>query len=88
MTLDQCYHVLGVAPGVTEEQLRTAYRRQAMLHHPDRNNGSPEAAARFRELTEAYETLRGGAGRGNSNDDLLVAFRDLVQAFMTLLNER
>ncbi len=52
------YEVLGVARDVGEEDVRKAYRRLAMEHHPDRNPGDKQAEARFKEVTEAYEVLR------------------------------
>src|SRR5207244_6313756 len=53
------YAVLGVSPGCSSEELHDAYRRLVKLHHPDRNQGSPEATRRFQEIQEAYEGLRG-----------------------------
>lgn len=51
------YDVLGVARTVTAEDLKKAYRRLAMKHHPDRNPDDKEAEARFKEAKEAYEVL-------------------------------
>jgi molecular chaperone DnaJ len=51
------YEILGVGRDATEADLKKAYRRLAMKHHPDRNPGNPEAEARFKEAKEAYEVL-------------------------------
>jgi curved DNA-binding protein CbpA len=51
------YKVLGVRPGVSDEELRAAYRRLVQLHHPDHNNGSQESARRFEEVQEAYAAI-------------------------------
>ena len=51
------YTVLGVRTGVSDEELRAAYRRLVQLHHPDHNNGSVEAARRFEEVQEAYAAI-------------------------------
>jgi molecular chaperone DnaJ len=52
------YEVLGVQPQASEADIKKAYRRLAMEHHPDRNNGDKASEERFKELTEAYEVLR------------------------------
>jgi curved DNA-binding protein CbpA len=51
------YGVLDVEPGASPEAILHAYRRQARLTHPDARPNDPEAAARFRVLTDAYEVL-------------------------------
>lgn len=50
------YEVLGVEKGVTEEQLKKAYRRLAAKYHPDVST-EPDAEDRFKEINEAYEVL-------------------------------
>ena len=57
------YEVLGVARDASEEDLKKAYRRCAMKHHPDRNPGDAAAEAAFKECKEAYEVLSDGAKR-------------------------
>ncbi len=57
------YAILGVPPDATLADIKKAYRRLARRYHPDRNNGDPAAAARFREITEAYEVLAERARR-------------------------
>ena len=51
------YEVLGLANNASKEEVKKAYRRLALKYHPDQNQGNSKAAAIFRELTEAYETL-------------------------------
>jgi len=50
------YEVLGVARGVSEEELKRAFRKLARQYHPDVNK-SPEAESRFKEIGEAYDVL-------------------------------
>ena len=52
------YEVLGVAREATQEDVKRAFRRLAVKHHPDRNPSSKEEAReRFKEISEAYEVL-------------------------------
>ncbi|TKX23596.1 mitochondrial protein import protein mas5 [Elsinoe australis] len=51
------YDILGVAPDASESQLKSAYRKGALKHHPDKNAHNPDAAEKFKELSEAYEIL-------------------------------
>jgi len=51
------YEVLGVAKGASEQEIKKAYRRLAMKHHPDRNEGNTEAEEKFKEASEAAEVL-------------------------------
>src|ERR671920_2612339 len=51
------YIVLGVPREATTGDIKRAYRRLARRYHPDINPGDREAAARFRQILEAYETL-------------------------------
>jgi len=52
------YEVLGVARGATQDEVKSAYRKLAKEHHPDRNpDNRAEAEEKFKELSEAYEVL-------------------------------
>jgi molecular chaperone DnaJ len=51
------YEVLGVDRSVDAAGLKSAYRKLAMQHHPDRNGGCEDAMARFKEISEAYSVL-------------------------------
>src|SRR6188768_2852696 len=52
------YEVLGVTRTCTEVELKAAFRRLAMQHHPDRNPGDKDCEAKFKEINEAYDVLK------------------------------
>ncbi len=52
------YERLGIGRDASTEEVKKAYRKLALKYHPDRNEGSKDAEARFKEVTEAYEVLR------------------------------
>jgi molecular chaperone DnaJ len=57
------YEILGVTRTCTEVELKTAFRKLAMQHHPDRNPGDKDCEHRFKELNEAYDVLKDGDKR-------------------------
>jgi molecular chaperone DnaJ len=91
------YEVLGVERSVPAEEIKRAYRRLAMEHHPDRNPDDPDAIEKFREASRAYEVLHdpemrrrydqfghagvGSAGAGFGDFDLSDALRAFMRDF-------
>lgn len=71
------YKILGISKDATTSQVRKAYRKLAVLHHPDKqksDDAKKEAEAKFREINEAYEVLndqekRGKYDRGEDLDE-------------------
>jgi molecular chaperone DnaJ len=74
------YDVLGVEKNATDDEIKSAYRRLAMRYHPDRNPNDKTAEEKFKEVSEAYATLRdpetrarfdryGSAGSGYTQPD-------------------
>jgi len=58
------YDVLGVDKSASEAEIKSAYRKQALAWHPDRNKSS-EAETKFKEINEAYEVLANSEKRKN-----------------------
>ncbi len=57
MHIKDYYKLLELEPSATLPEIKKAYRRLALLHHPDKNNNDPYAAAQFSDIKEAYEIL-------------------------------
>ncbi|MCP4523725.1 MAG: DnaJ domain-containing protein [Candidatus Gracilibacteria bacterium] len=57
------YEVLGVEKNATKDEIKKAYRKAAMKHHPDRNSGDAAAEKKFKDVNEAYSTLYDDAKR-------------------------
>lgn len=51
------YEILGVERNAAQDEIKRAYRKLAMQHHPDRNKGDAGSEARFKEAAEAYDIL-------------------------------
>lgn len=94
------YEVLGAARGASEQEIKSAYRKAALKHHPDRNPNDPQAAERFKEAAEAYSVLsdaqkrsvydqfghEGLAGAGGIPGFDPAAFRDFADIFGDLFS--
>ena len=87
------YEVLGVPKNASDQDIKSAYRKLALNHHPDRNPGSKEAEDRFKEAAEAYAVLADGdkrrmydrfghAGLGGASSDfdptVFTGFEDIL----------
>lgn len=57
------YEILGVSRTSTDVELKAAFRKLAMQHHPDRNPGDKDCEHRFKEINEAYDVLKDGNKR-------------------------
>jgi DnaJ-class molecular chaperone len=55
--MNNFYETLGVSPDASTDDIKKAYRKLALEHHPDRNQGDKKAEEKFKEISQAYETL-------------------------------
>ncbi|HVC53381.1 MAG TPA: molecular chaperone DnaJ [Stellaceae bacterium] len=58
MAKQDFYDLLGVSKSADTEELKRAYRKAAMQHHPDRNPGDTTAEQKFKDINEAYDVLK------------------------------
>jgi len=89
------YEVLGLQKGASKDDIKKAYRKLAIQHHPDKNQGNKESEEKFKEASEAYEILSddqkraaydqfgfaGVEGMGGGQHDYSSAFRDFEDIF-------
>eukprot|EP00299_Pterocystis_sp_00344_P010424 c4654_g1_i1.p1 GENE.c4654_g1_i1~~c4654_g1_i1.p1 ORF type:complete len:358 (+),score=86.37 c4654_g1_i1:105-1178(+) len=57
MANKEFYSILGVAQDASEDEIRKAYKKAALKHHPDKNPGNPDAEKMFKRVAEAYDVL-------------------------------
>lgn len=67
------YKILGVEKDAGDNEIKKAYRKLAIVHHPDKNPDDVDAADKFKEIGEAYETLSDPEKRAryDSGEDLI-----------------
>lgn len=90
------YEILGVGRDAGQQEIKTAYRRLAVQHHPDKNAGNKEAEEKFKEGAEAYSILSDSekrarydrfghagvnAGAGGFDPDVFADFSDILGDF-------
>ena len=70
------YDVLGVSKGATPDQIKSAYRKLAVKHHPDKNKGDKASEDKFKEASEAYHVLSNAERKQNYDNFGHAAFEN------------
>ena len=65
MSKKDYYEVLGVVKNASQEEIKKAYRKLALKHHPDRNKNDKTSEAKFKEASESYHVLSDKKRREN-----------------------
>lgn len=97
MSVRDYYEVLGVSRDASDQEIKSAYRKLALQHHPDRNQGNAAAEEQFKQAAEAYSVLGdaekrsrydrfghagvSGAAGGGFNPDTFGDFSDILGDF-------
>lgn len=86
MNRAQACKILGVQQDASAEEIKKAYRKLAMKHHPDRNVGKEaEAEEKFKEIKQAFEFIESGESDPTSTDDMFKRWHD---AFTSKVHEQ
>ena len=88
----QLYAVLELAPGASADDIKRSYRKLAVKHHPDKNQGDDASKARFQKISEAYAILSDAEKRKfydetGELDDVPVSSEEFVSMFNDLMSE-
>jgi tetratricopeptide (TPR) repeat protein len=78
--LSECYRILELTPQATLEEMKSAYRQLVKRYHPDRNPGDRQAAERFIQINQAYETLLEAFELGASGQPMRASDRQAQSA--------
>ncbi len=70
------YDVLGVSKSATPDQIKSAYRKLAVQHHPDKNKGNKSSEDKFKEASEAYHVLSNAERKQNYDNFGHAAFEN------------
>lgn len=57
MGKEELYNILEISKTATDDEIKKAYKKAALKHHPDRNPNNPEATSKFQEVSKAFSTL-------------------------------
>ena len=55
--MEDYYNVLGVDENASQDEIKKAYRKLSLIHHPDKNQGNLDAETKFKKINEAYQIV-------------------------------
>ncbi len=81
--MDDPYHVLGISPNASEDEIKKAFKAMAKKYHPDLNPGDKKAEEKFKEVNEAYRILmnKGGSSSQQESNAQGFNFNDFSDIF-------
>lgn len=87
ITLEEAYNVLGVNSKSSTAEVKSAYRKQALRTHPDKNPNDPDASKKFLMVSEAYKRITDPSAFHDDEDDQMPNEEEMEAMFNMMFAE-